>query len=360
MKRLYRVVNAFLTRRLVITLDRMEFVYKDLSWKRLTNWFLAETGYLLKRNLIRTYPTHLQIEPTDRCNLRCTVCHVVTDDKLRGMLTPENFRRVIDEIGDYLLVINMWGWGEPFLNPEIFSMIRYAKERGIKVITSTNGHFFDSDEAVDRLIDSGLDVLIFALDGVDRESYAKYRQGGDFDKVIQGLERLVRRRKERGAATPRINLRMVVTSDNEDQVPQMQKLASEAGVDAFSFKTMNSFDNKDDGDSLVPHNKAYRRFSYDEAGEPIRTKNTCKKFWNHMTIYRDGLVVPCSFHTGRDLAFGNVFNGDTTCTRIWFGEEYRNLRSRFAAGDLAGLRCENCVLSFADLDRSVPLAVRFR
>jgi len=43
MKRLYRVINAFFTRRLVITLDRMELVHTDLTWKRLKNCFRAET-----------------------------------------------------------------------------------------------------------------------------------------------------------------------------------------------------------------------------------------------------------------------------------------------------------------------------
>jgi MoaA/NifB/PqqE/SkfB family radical SAM enzyme len=65
------------------------------------------------------------------------------------------------------MFLHFCGWGEPFLNKDLFSMIRYAKDKGIKIITSTNGHFFEN---VDKLLDTGLDVLIFALNGVDKET----------------------------------------------------------------------------------------------------------------------------------------------------------------------------------------------
>ncbi len=54
-------------------------------------------------------------------------------------------------------------------------MARYAHDRGIKIINSTNAHFFQNRENIDRLIDSRLDVLIIALDGVDPDTYEQYR-----------------------------------------------------------------------------------------------------------------------------------------------------------------------------------------
>jgi|WetSurSiteA1Bulk_404760.scaffolds.fasta_scaffold15925_1 radical SAM protein with 4Fe4S-binding SPASM domain len=359
-KRIFGALKTVISRRLVFKFDGVEFTYSNLSLKRLKNWFLTELAYTLKSDRVWALPTHLQVEPTSLCNLRCPVCHVVTDNKPRGNLDFVRFREIIDEVGDYILLINLWGWGEPFMNSDTFEMIRYAENKGIKVITSTNGHFFESKKDVDRLIDSSLSVLIFALDATDKETYNKYRHGGNFDRVLRGLELLMLRRKERGALLPRVNLRMLVTRYNEDQIHQMKELAQRIGVDILTFKTLNVFDNEADGESLIPWNKEYRRFQYDDMGRPIQIGNTCKKLWNHPVIYRDGIVVPCDYHTGHELALGNVFNNGRSFTNIWFGKEYRRLRARFVRGDTAGFRCDSCALNFAPLDRCVPTVIRFR
>lgn len=359
-KRICGALKTVITRRLVFNFDKVEFTYSNLSWKRLKNWFLTELAYILKSDRVWALPTHLQIEPTNLCNLRCPVCHVVTDDKPRGNLDLERFRKVINEVGDYILLINLWGWGEPFINSDTLEMIRYAENKGIKVITSTNGHFFESKKDVDHLIDSGLSVLIFALDATDKETYNKYRHGGNFDRVLRGLQLLMLRREERGSLLPRVNLRMLVTRNNEDQVHQMKELAKRVGVDILTFKTLNVFDNEADGESLIPRNKEYRRFQYDDMDRPIKIENSCKKLWNHPVIYHDGVIAPCDYNTGQELSLGNIFNNGQSFTEIWFGKEYRQLRARFSTGDREGLRCDSCVLNFATLDRCVPSIIRFK
>ena len=78
----------------------------------------------------------------------------------------------------------------------------------------------------------------------------------------------------------------------------MRELAEKIGVDMLTLKTLCSFDNKTEGETLVPCNREYRRFEYDDKGKPIRKKNSCKKMWNHPTVYLDGTVVPCDYYTG--------------------------------------------------------------
>lgn len=71
----------------------------------------------------------------------------------------------------------LWSWGEPLLNPEIYRMIKYCEERNILSVTSTNLNKFSRENARD-LVESGLDALIIALDGIAEETYSKYRIGG--------------------------------------------------------------------------------------------------------------------------------------------------------------------------------------
>ncbi|MFC1884565.1 radical SAM protein [Thermodesulfobacteriota bacterium] len=359
MKRLKNLLITLLTRRLVIDFDKNEFVYENLPWKKLKNWFLDELSWVFKTSKAWAYPTLIQIEPTNVCNLRCPLCHVVTDNKPRGFMEFKRFKQVMDEIGDYLLFLHFWGWGEPFLSPDFLKMVRYAKKKGIKIISSTNGHFFRNNEDIDDLIDSGLDVLIFAIDGLDRETYDKYRKKGDFDRAVSNLRRLLRRRNELNASTPVVNLRMLVTRDNEKQVVSMKKFAEEKGVDIFTLKTLCSFDNETTARQILPENPDYRRFEYDASGNPIRIKNRCRKPWNHPVIYRDGIVVPCDYHTGDEFSLGNAFNGNqSNFSRVWFGEAYRSFRARFREKQLKGLRCDSCALNYAYVDRCVSHAFK--
>ena len=170
------------------------------------------------------------------------------------------------------------------MNPHIYKMITYGKSKGLKFISSTNGHFFEESENIDQLIASQLDVLIFALDGVDRETYERYRHQGDFNRAVRGLERLIQRRNELGSALPKINLRMLVTRENEHQVEQMKALAQKLQVDIFSLKTMYSFDNETEGQHIIPKNPAYQRSTYDDDGRLIRITNTCKKLCSNKEL----------------------------------------------------------------------------
>jgi radical SAM protein with 4Fe4S-binding SPASM domain len=138
----------------------------------------------------------------------------------------------------------------------------------------------------------------------------------------------------------------------------MKDLAQEMGVDIFSLKTLCSFDNEAEGAELLPCRPEFRRFSYGPDGEPIRQKNTCKKFWNHPTIYRDGTVVLCDYHTGTDLSLGNAFdgNGRANFGKIWFGEEYRRVRAQFLRGDRRDMRCDICAINYAGVNRCVSHA----
>lgn len=347
--RVMGVLKAFLSRKVVIEFDKVKFRYANLTWKRILNWFLCEMSYVFKVRRPWGYPTLIQIEPVRGCNLRCPQCYVVSQDMGTGQIRQEDFRKLVDEVSDYTMFLHFWGWGEPFLSKDMFEMISYAKSKGLKIITSTNGHYFDDDKNVNALLDSGLDTLIFAVDGVDQESYEKYRTRGDFERVMRGLRALVKKKRERNVEYPTINLRMVVTKDNEDQIDAMKALASEVEADCLSLKTIGCFGSEEGFDDLLPSNPAYHRYRYDKQGKPIRKKNLCRKMWNHPVVFYDGQVSMCDY--ALEVSLGNVFeNGGRSFGSIWFGDEYADARVRFMGAERNKKYCQECGLNFADHD----------
>jgi MoaA/NifB/PqqE/SkfB family radical SAM enzyme len=361
MKTVSRTLRTLATRRMRFTFDKVPFSYGGMSRTRVWNWFLAETCAVLKPSRVFAHPTLIQVEPSSVCNLRCPLCYVVTEKREAGFMKLGDFKGLIEEVCDYAQLLHLWGWGEPFLNRDIFPMIGFARDRGMRVITSTNGHFFEDEENVDLLIDSGLDVLIFALDGADEETYARYREKGDFHRALSGLRRLLRRRDERGVSHPLVNLRMVVSKENESQVTRMKDLAREVRADMLSLKTMIAHGDEERWQEMLPADHAYRRYEYDHKGMPIKKKNSCKRMWNHPAVLYDGTVIACDYFTGRELSLGNVFAADgSRFEEIWFGEAYRRLRTRYLKGDHSGLRCEGCSRNYRDADGFVSHAFSFR
>jgi MoaA/NifB/PqqE/SkfB family radical SAM enzyme len=138
----------------------------------------------------------------------------------------KTFKKLIDETEDYVFLLLLWGWGEPFMNPNVYEMIAYAKSKGIQSISSTNGHPFSRRRNAEKVVRSGMDSLIFAVDGISQQTYQLYRQGGDLEKVVEGIRNVVETKESLGSVTPLINLRFIVMKHNEHEIGEPEKFAN--------------------------------------------------------------------------------------------------------------------------------------
>ncbi len=128
--------------RLRFNFEQLPFEARNLSWKKKINFFLAGLNQYLLPSKPIGYPVIAQVEPSNVCNLECALCLTtsINHERKAALLSLETFKKFIDEVGDYLLLIIFWNWGEPFLNPEATDMIRYATDKGILIHSSTNGN----------------------------------------------------------------------------------------------------------------------------------------------------------------------------------------------------------------------------
>ena len=353
----YKALRALLRRSVIIECDLIPHKFDNVPLKKIFNWILVEASILRKPERPWGWPTHLMIEPTTYCNLKCALCPVTEGmERPRGHMDFGLFKRVIDEVGDYAFLLFLWDWGEPFLNPSIYQMISYAKQKGIKVISSTNGHLFAQAEHADKVIQSGLDTLIVAVDGISQETYERYRGGGNLESVLQGIREIVARKRTLKSATPLINFRFIVMRHNEHEIPQLKDLAKSLEVDALTLKTLNPYSNdtyylkrsaKDKrGNEFLPKDSRYRRFSYSPNGQtPLRVQNNpCKNLWNNPVVHWNGIVCPCTYDYNEQLVFGDLKTN--TFKDIWFGVSYRDIRRRFRSGWESINICRDCSLAF--------------
>ena len=166
----------------------------------------------------------LAIESTAKCTLFCPMCpreNIYFPPKDMELAV---FKKIIDEGKDYLEFAVPYGVGEPLLNPEIYDMLAYCRSVGVPAGISTNATTLTED-ASRRLIASGLDYIIFAFDGATRETYEKYRKGGDFAKVRNNIRGFLKVKKEMESRIFCI-VQMVRLKDNQHEIPDVIRIGN--------------------------------------------------------------------------------------------------------------------------------------
>jgi radical SAM protein with 4Fe4S-binding SPASM domain len=346
--------TALSTGRLCLKSDGIPYCFDRLPRKKVFNAMISELSCRFKPLQAWAWPTHLMAEPSTRCNLRCLLCPTTRGlERPQGLMELRIFKKALLESGPYIFTLLLWDWGEPFINPVAYDMIASAKEFGIKVISSTNGHLFAQAEQAEMLVRSGIDTIIFAIDGVTQSTYQHYRQGGDLETALEGLRTVVRLKRKMRSKTPLVNFRFIVTARNEHEIQEVGRLAPKLGSDVLTLKTLDHclgdpYTGKvpvDETRELAPSNSRYRRFRQTASGQRIRRRrNPCKQFWNNPVIHWNGNVVPCTFDPKDLYVMGNL--EQQSLREIWWGERYRQLRSRFKHGWDQLPLCRECSYAY--------------
>jgi radical SAM protein with 4Fe4S-binding SPASM domain len=325
--------------------DTIPYTWQMLPEKKYRNWVRMQQAKKHNTDDYTAwgYPYVLQIEPTNRCNLSCEICPVarkILNRKSRDMTFSE-FKSIIDDMQDYLLLAVLWDWGEPFMNPELPKMIAYATEKDIRTITSTNAHFLNDSAFNEAILKAGLSTLIIAMDSLEQTTYTRFRKKGHLETVQRGLDNLIAVKHRIGSDT-KIHIRMVVTRHNEHEIGKMRRFAKKIGADWFSVKTLN--DNLDPHarpEDIEPRNPHYRRYIYKPGSwERIRSDRSCEYIWNIANINTNGDVVGCCYDYDASMKMGNVF--ERPFTQIWNGPEFTEFRKTVLNDRSAFPKCVAC------------------
>jgi MoaA/NifB/PqqE/SkfB family radical SAM enzyme len=146
----------------------------------------------------------------------------------------DEFRSLIDEAGPYTETINFFNFGEPFLHKDAISMIAYAKSVNPRIflLSDTNGHFFQTEGKQEAIVESGIDRLVFSVDGATQNSYEKYRVRGNLETVLRAMRGIVRIRDHRGLEKPEVIWKYILfrTNDSDREIERAEKMAAEIGI----------------------------------------------------------------------------------------------------------------------------------
>jgi radical SAM protein with 4Fe4S-binding SPASM domain len=301
------------------------------------------------------FPSYAQIEPTTRCNLNCVMC--MRNDFLNsgimklGDMNFENFKKILDKIPS-TKELDLQGVGEPFLNEDIFRMIKYAKNKGLKVFTVTNATLIG--EMSKNIVESGLDLMKISFYSPDIDVYEKIMKNSNMKRVINNIKLLNEMKGEYNSETPILELTLGAMENNLHTLSNFPELAYDVGINKLIIGEIYGY-----GKPIILTNKTKKII------EEVKKKS--KKFeiettinipkrvydftkiclwpWKGIYITWDGYVKPCcSRPYFINFDFGNIIELDFE--KIWNSEKYIKFREMLKSKNVP-LMCKGCQYDFS-------------
>lgn len=278
------------------------------------------------------------------CNLRCPMCPISTPTKkVRGIMTRELFEKIIDDLFPYreqIEMMDLFGLGEPFLDPLMPQRIRFSKERGFRNIGfSSNMALLKMTEEKQReILESGIDTIIFSIDGATAPIYEAIRVNGKFEKTVANCLQMIALRNK-GDYRTRFLVRFVTQEANMHEerafVEFWEKHIDRSRRDFLGILPAHSWGSLEVG--------VHR--------EDTLEKTACPFPFQVMYILADGQVTYCceDWSEGK-YNFGNV--ASENAVMVFNSPQFRAVRKLHAAGKKNNLpMCKHCTVPYTERDR---------
>ncbi len=286
-----------------------------------------------RQGIVGKVPLQVDLFAVDICNLKCPMCPRQDHIPGKGYMDVELVKRVIDEATAFgLCAFNFGGLGEPTLYPDLFKVIKYAKEKGVvDVNMHTNGTRLEHDFNC-QLIESGLDRLTISLNSANKEVYEKIMVGAKFEKVYAAVEDLLKQRNEH--PTTRLHIKANFIEMYEDDPEEKNRFLSYWSDKVNRIAVLRYLDCRD-GEEGVFHKKNY-----------VQDNDfCCAELWRRLAIWSDGAATICFRDIKKRVVVGNIH--DQSITEIWTGEKLQQIRDAHRKGDFKKCNlCADCPNSY--------------
>lgn len=306
------------------------------------NFLLSLYERSIRNPTLKSKPYLMWLDPVGSCNLQCPFCPTGTGElqRKKTKLSLNDFKHIVDHIGQYLFVLKFYNWSEPLLSDDLEEMIKYAKKFHMFTEISTNLSIPITQTRAEQIIDSGIDFILCSIDGGSQETYEKYRKGGNYKLCMKNLEILSNIKNNTNKHTPKILWQFFVFKHNQHEIEFAKKQASEIGVD-IDFRipsiplssqdwvsTLPEFANK--SDMLIQSDMDYSK----------KNSDPCTWLWSSIVINADKNISPCCILTNKKDDFGNV---DESIDKVWNNNNYQNARKLFSNENILDKTfCQQC------------------
>ena len=304
------------------------------------------------------YPTHLDIDLSSKCNIRCRFCHLsFFDPKEITEFDLESFSK-LEPILKHLDSITLFSKYEPLTCKEFLPIFKKISNYNIESYFSTNGILL-TQEIIDALVNN-LTYLTISITGFTNESYHKNMGVDKFEQVKKNINYINRVKKERDTIYPILRISTVGLLDVIDElklsIDFAKKYDIKEGIQVTSFKAFS----KELVELMPLKNPEYFTNITKDAIEYAKRKGVkfvlqsgsiienqkdtqdlghkkCNMPWYRLSIQPNGDVYPCPVANN---PIGNIFKTDIV--DIWNSKLMDEFRRGVNSIDNMNQDCINC------------------
>ena len=295
------------------------------------NYYKYLNAFQKKSEYSSEYPPYVGLEVTAICNLKCNKCPYGREKVVlpqHSYMDMKLYRKIIDEIKGKVIGVTLSGFGEPFVNPNFFEYVDYAKRNYLKVSFYSNGTILD-DDIIDNIVKYKVDSIGFSIDCLP-DQYAFYSHmknipldiaKGHLIAIIRNIEKLLIRIKKSGC---HIDI-AVIRLDAPESTPleEYTSFWKKRGVNVSEVGVL-------DWGGTVNRVKLTKK-----RGMEIK----CPSPYD-LSVFSSGMVPLCCVDYNATVPLGDA--NIQTIKEIYNGKPIRDVRKRIFARDYKGLPCALC------------------
>jgi 12,18-didecarboxysiroheme deacetylase len=165
---------------------------------------------------------------TRRCNLKCIHCYSSSQNiRYDDELTTEEGKVLISDLASFGCPVLLFSGGEPLMRKDLPELVRFAVDKGMRAVISTNGTLI-TEEKADIFSDMGLSYVGVSLDGIGKINDRFRGVPGAFDAAMKGIKNcLVRGIK--------VGIRFTITRKNAGEIPAVFDLVEWENIPRVCF-----------------------------------------------------------------------------------------------------------------------------
>ena len=296
-----------------------------VSAKKVFNAFhcwLAKAFRLVK---VSPYPFMINFELWNECNAQCTFCRTDDGDIYdqnpsnegripipKGKMSLDLYKEIIEQAKDHILVAVLYVNGEPLMYKDLYEAIKFASDRKVATIISTNGELL-TENNIKKLLDSGLDFLKIAISGFSQDIFTVQHRGCHIEKIKENMKNLARLRDE-GRHKIIVMLDYIYYQYNAHEYELALALGQELDF-MVSRRPGNLFKLAEEHPELAKKEKPQ------PSSPNLPINDLCDWPWKVMTVNWNGDIFPCcDYVVWNDQKPNSTFEvGKSHIKEIWNG-----------------------------------------
>ena len=165
---------------------------------------------------------------TRRCNLKCIHCYSSSQNiRYSDELNADEGKELISDLASFGCPVILFSGGEPLIRKDLPELIRFAVDKGMRAVISTNGTLMTKNLA--KIFgEIGLSYVGVSLDGM-QEIHDRFRGvSGAFDAALKGISLC----QDEGI---KVGVRFTISRKNSSEIPSIFDFIEEREIPRACF-----------------------------------------------------------------------------------------------------------------------------